>query len=360
MAFCVDCCFPEDPNEDGQQLALTINESEEKLQPSPKEIAENRRHKIKLINGQIPSNLPAPNSADWDATKMLKQAGFDAIKQRTNKIDPNYQHFKSNPKYNVMFEEKFNHGLYKISKNYYIITETDKVHRLTVETWLNDGAPQRIYLNSEVILSNRGPSMDIIWHAQKCSPIITNTDNSIIWTALNLAIEGRLYILRPVRPSYPRKSDAQQDNYYFMDKPVKSAAFTLAKIWLTLLRSSKQNEQAPPFTLSTTPWDEKTLGPAPQKINLDKWTCEIDTKTVVNTQWGFWNFMMVLVDIPLFLPALLISLVLIYVWLFKACCTCNFPGCCQQNQKEEEYEPESVTFDLKQAVQYFKAIHSSS
>ena len=359
MTFCVDCCSPEDSDEDEKQLAVIINDSKPS---SIKEIPENRRGKIKLVNGQIPSELPSSHSKDWDPTKLLKQAVYDAIKQRTNKIDPNYKYYKSNSKYTVMFGEKFNHGLYKISKNYYIITQTDKVHRLTVETLLNDGAPQRIYLNSAVILSNRGPNLDIVWNPQICSPKI---ENAVHFISLTIKIEGVLYSLKTTHSHYEKTDDSHPSGYYFIDKPIESKVCSLLGACAILLCGSntrRHNPKTPHFALYINAWDEKALGPVPENINLKEWICEIDTKTVVNFSWGIWNYIMLLVDIFLFIPAMIFVTLIMLLWFIKVCFTCVLCrwGCQeeQEEQEEVEYEPESVTFDFKEAVQYFGAIHS--
>ena len=341
--------------QNGQNLPLEIKEPDQPKSLLPYNV------KIKLINGQIPAQLPHPNSAEWDPTKMLQQAQYDAFKQQSNKIDPNYAFYKNSAKsYKVCFEEKYNHGLYKIAKNYYIITKSKKVHRLTIETFLNDGCPQRMYLNSKVILNNRGPRMDIVWDGKFCTPQLLQRNGNVVWIEIKIPIEDRVYTLRNKHPKYERKSKVSDDtdtSYYFVDRPIKSFVLrNIAGFWVKnacACKGSDSDPNSPHFTLNTPPFENSN------DTNTDKqWKFEIDTRSIVHkgkVWFGLLNFIMVLFDIIMWFPCGIFSGIMVYVWLFKMCCTGGFG---QKPQIPVQHEPECVTFDENEAVQYFQEIQS--
>ena len=113
MAFCIECCFrgEQDPSQPTMHNKLS-NQQSISLTTAVDNPQQTQFCRTKLINGLIPSNLPEPNAPDWDPVKMLKQARYDAIKERSDQIDPNYAFYQNN----ACFEEKYNHGLYKIAK----------------------------------------------------------------------------------------------------------------------------------------------------------------------------------------------------------------------------------------------------
>ena len=219
-----------------------------------------------------------------------------------------------------------------------------------METFVNVESTKNLF-KFTVILSNRGPTKDIVWDQSLCTPKLQQS-GGVYYGLDKILIEDRTYTLRNRHPKYERKSksnDTIPDCYYFVKNPLQSFVLNnLAGFWLEMVCECgrKSDPNVPHFTLSTPPFD---VNESPQK----KWKCEIDTRSIIYKGWGCLNFIMVLFDILLWIPAAIFSGLMVYAWLLKLVLTGK---CRQQTQESCQHEPVCVIFDENEAIQYFRKI----